>query len=72
MHETLVFREEKLASSPGAEVEAVMNSLAVRMTAFRRSVEYVQDYIDLAGLKIWQEELSRVVYYNIEQVRPPP
>ena len=28
----------------------------------------MQDYIDLAGLKIWQEELSRVVYYNIEQV----
>lgn len=44
-----------------------MNALAVRMVAFRRSIEYVQDYIDLAGLKIWQEELSRVIYYNIEQ-----
>lgn len=68
MHETLVFKEAATNGDRIAlEVGKVMNALAIRMNAFRRSVEYVQDYIDLAGLRIWQEELSRVVYYNIEQ-----
>lgn len=65
MHEILVFSN----SGPGQDVEKVMSRLAVRMNAFQRSIEYVQDYIDLPGLKVWQEELSRVVYYNIEQVK---
>ena len=30
---------------------------------FRR---YVQDYCDIAGLKMWQEELGRVINYNTE------
>jgi WASH complex subunit strumpellin len=65
MHELLVFP----SSSSGQEVGRVMGRLALRMSAFQRSSEYVQDYIDLPGLKLWQQELSRVVYYNIEQVR---
>ena len=27
----------------------------------------VQDYIDIAGLKMWQEELARVINYNVER-----
>lgn len=65
MHELLVFP----SSSSGQEVGRVMGRLALRMSAFQRSSEYVQDYIDLPGLKLWQQELSRVVYYNIEQVK---
>lgn len=72
MHEILVFNSSSSASSPGGEVERVMTRLAVRMAAFQRSTEYVQDYIDMAGLKLWQQELSRVIYYNIEQVRQRP
>ena len=37
------------------------------MDGFRRSFEYIQDYVNIYGLKIWQEELSRIVNYNIEQ-----
>ena len=37
------------------------------MDGFRRSIEYVQDYVDMAGLKMWQEELARIINYNIEQ-----
>ena len=32
-----------------------------------RSIEYLQDYIGLAGLKIYQQELGRIVNYNTEQ-----
>ena len=64
MHEILVFNS---SNGQAQDVEKVMSRLALRMSAFQRSIEYVQDYIDLPGLKVWQEELSRVVYYNIEQ-----
>ena len=37
------------------------------MDGFRRSFEYIQDYVCIYGLKIWQEEVSRIVSYNVEQ-----
>lgn len=40
------------------------------MDGFGRSVEYIQDYVDMAGLKMWQEELGRIVNCNIEQECP--
>jgi WASH complex subunit strumpellin len=36
------------------------------MDGYRRSLEYIQDYIGIYGLKIWQEELSRIIGYNVE------
>lgn len=37
------------------------------MDGFRRSFEYIQDYVSIYGLKIWQEEMSRIINYNVEQ-----
>ena len=37
------------------------------MDAFCRSFEYIQDYVNIHGMKIWQEEVSRIINYNIEQ-----
>ena len=51
---------------PG-ELQQRLKQLGSRMDAFKRSFEYIQDYVDMQGLKIWQEELSRIVNYNIEQ-----
>ena len=28
---------------------------------------FVKDYVNISGLKIWQEELSRIVNFNVEQ-----
>ena len=39
-----------------------------QMNGFRTSFEYIQDYISMYGLKIWQEEMSRIINYNVEQV----
>ena len=41
--------------------------IGAKMDGFRRSFEYIQDYIDIYGLKIWQEELSRIINFNVEQ-----
>lgn len=37
------------------------------MSGFRRSFEYIQDYVRISGLKIWQEELSRIILFHVEQ-----
>ena len=37
------------------------------MDGFHRSFEYIQDYVNIYGLKIWQEEVSRIINYNVEQ-----
>jgi len=37
------------------------------MDGFRRSFEYIQDYVNIYGLKMWQEEMLRIVNYNVEQ-----
>ena len=31
------------------------------------AIEYIQDYCDLAGLKMWQAELARITGYFTEQ-----
>lgn len=28
---------------------------------------YLKDYVNIYGLKIWQEEIMRIINYNVEQ-----
>lgn len=44
-----------------------LDALGDQMDGFRRSFEYIQDYVNIYGLKIWQEEVSRIINYNVEQ-----
>ena len=41
-----------------SELEPKLVALAERMSGFRRSFEYIQDYVNIYGLKIWQEEVG--------------
>lgn len=44
-----------------------LKEMGATMDGFYRSFEYIQDYVSIYGLKIWQEEVSRIVNYNVEQ-----
>eukprot|EP00051_Salpingoeca_urceolata_P033878 m.22586 g.22586 ORF g.22586 m.22586 type:complete len:1163 (-) comp6876_c0_seq1:95-3583(-) len=61
---TLIFNPK---AKGGPELIPRLRALAARMNGFRRSFEYIQDYVNIYGLKIWQEEVSRIVNYNVEQ-----
>lgn len=50
-----------------SELPAKLESLAKLVYGFRRSFEYIQDYINISGLRIWQEELSRIMQFYTEQ-----
>ena len=63
LHDTLVF-------SPALTSKEFVNTLErlkKQMIGFRSSFEYIQDYINIYGLRIWQEELSRIINFNVEQ-----
>ena len=47
--------------------ERKLKELGTTMDGFHRSFEYIQDYVNIYGLKIWQEEVSCVINYNVEQ-----
>ncbi len=55
------------AVAAAAELHSKLAALLQVMNGYRRSFEYIQDYVCINGLKMWQEELSRIVNYNVEQ-----
>jgi WASH complex subunit strumpellin len=62
MHTFLVFKTGSLI-----EFETRLNDLGKKLDGFRQSFEYISDYIGIYGLKIWQEEMSRIIHYSVEQ-----
>ncbi|XP_007441945.1 WASH complex subunit 5 [Python bivittatus] len=59
-----------LTFNPRAKTSELMprlKDMAATMDGFHRSFEYIQDYVNVCGLKIWQEEVSRIINYNVEQ-----
>ncbi|XP_011207419.2 WASH complex subunit homolog 5 [Bactrocera dorsalis] len=57
----------KTKQQPIAELETKLLALAKIMDGYRRSFEYIQDYLKIHGLKILQEELTRIINYNVEK-----
>jgi len=50
-----------------ASLSAVLERLATILDGLKQSIQYIQDYIDMPGLKIYQQEIARVINYNTEQ-----
>lgn len=48
------------------DLTLTLKCLSTIMDGYKRSFEYIQDYIGVHGLKIWQEEVSRIIGYNVE------
>ncbi|PSN50014.1 WASH complex subunit 5 [Blattella germanica] len=63
LHNGLTFNPKAKTSELVGKLEA----LGKIMDGHRRSFEYIQDYVNIYGLRIWQEEVSRIISYNVEQ-----
>lgn len=68
LHSLLVF-DTRLGRGrdPKSAIEGQLSTLRDVLGGFRKSFEYVQDYIGIYGLKMWQEEFTRIVRFNTEQ-----
>lgn len=42
-------------------------SLSRRLEGFKSALECIEDYVSIHGLKMWHEEFSRIINYNVEQ-----
>ena len=62
LHDFLQFKTGRLS-----DFEARLSQLGQKLDGFKQSFEYIQDYVNIYGLKIWQEEFSRIINYNVEQ-----
>lgn len=62
LNEFLVFKTGRIS-----DFETRLTMLGQKLDGYKQSFEYIQDYINMYGLKIWQEEFSRIIYYNVEQ-----
>lgn len=49
------------------DLKSKISAVKTVMERFRRSFEYIQDYINIAGLQLWQEEVSRIVNFAVEK-----
>uniref|UniRef100_A0A3B5K3X2 WASH complex subunit 5 n=1 Tax=Takifugu rubripes TaxID=31033 RepID=A0A3B5K3X2_TAKRU len=63
LHKGLIFNPKAKPS----ELMPKLKEMGATMDGFYRSFEYIQDYVSIYGLKIWQEEVSRIINYNVEQ-----
>jgi WASH complex subunit strumpellin len=62
LNDILSFKTDKVG-----EFEGCLRALAQKMIGFQRSFEYIQDYVNLYGLKVLQEELYRIINFYLEQ-----
>jgi len=49
------------------ELLAKLEQLRRFLHGFRNSFNYLQDYMNIYGLKVWQEEFQRIINFNVEQ-----
>ena len=47
--------------------EAKFMRLKNNFVGLKRSIEYIQDFLNVQGEKIWREELSRIIDYAVEK-----
>ncbi|KAH3758632.1 WASH complex subunit 5 [Pelomyxa schiedti] len=62
LHTILDFRTGRIE-----DLFAQLQKLSKTLDGHCRSFQYIQDYIRLPGLKVWQEEFMRIVNFNVEQ-----
>lgn len=48
-------------------MEQKLKTLAAIINGYKRSLEYIQDFLFIYGLRMWQEELARIIKSNFEQ-----
>ena len=58
--------EKRDKKSPQLSFEDKLDKLSARLKGMKESFEYVQDYMNVFGLQLWQEEFSRLINFNVE------
>eukprot|EP01064_Diplonema_japonicum_P020497 TRINITY_DN2999_c3_g1_i1.p1 TRINITY_DN2999_c3_g1~~TRINITY_DN2999_c3_g1_i1.p1 ORF type:complete len:1160 (+),score=247.44 TRINITY_DN2999_c3_g1_i1:53-3532(+) len=63
LHNSLQFNSK---DKKAPTFEQRLDHLSRKLQGMKSSFEYVQDYMNVYGLKLWQEEFSRLINFNVE------
>ncbi|XP_058120822.1 WASH complex subunit 5 [Anopheles ziemanni] len=66
-HQQVVFN----AKAKEPELYPRLEALHKIIRGYRRSFEYVQDYLNIHCMRIWNEEMHRIVQFNVEKECQP-
>ena len=65
LHNTLSFNTK--SKDRVGDLSSKIKLIAKEMEGFRKSFEYIEDYINIPGLRLWQEEISRIINHAVER-----
>ena len=65
LHKILMFNPK--SKDRVGDLVMKIETIGRAMEGFRKSFEYIQDYINIPGLRLWQEEISRIIKHAIEK-----
>lgn len=66
LHNSVKYDPKVAATFSAEDFDKMMERLAKQLQGIRGSFEYIQDYVNVHGLRIWIEEFSRIVNFNVE------
>ncbi|XP_055613775.1 WASH complex subunit 5 [Uranotaenia lowii] len=66
-HSNLTFNPKTKES----ELDIKLATLHKIIDGYKRSFEYVQDYLNIHCLRIWNEEMQRIINYNVQREYNP-
>jgi WASH complex subunit strumpellin len=64
LHKSLKFDPKTPLSAE--ELDRQLEALAKQLHGIQASFEYIQDYVNVHGLRIWIEEFTRIVNFNVD------
>ena len=65
LHKLLIFNQK--SKDRVGDLLAKIDTIGHAMRGYRKSFEYIQDYINIPGLRLWQEEITRIIQHSIEK-----
>ena len=69
LHTSFIFNQynKKQTTHQGDELENRLKTLKSQITGLKRSIEYIQDFLNVYGEKIWNEEITRIFEFAVEK-----
>jgi len=65
LHSTFIFNPK--SKDRVGDLCSKIKLISKEMEGFRKSFEYIEDYINIPGLRLWQEEISRIINHAVEK-----
>lgn len=66
LHEGFIFNKKQQGTNVD-ELEQKLKHLRDRVKGLKRSIDYIQDFLNVYGEKIWSEEMSRIIEFAVEK-----